>query len=54
MLLEAVVRRGWTSTISASRRVDVLSWVGASKGKNVLIKNMSRDDDAVGEKIETP
>jgi hypothetical protein len=43
-----------TSTQSASRRESrSTSW--ESEGENILIKdNMTRDDDAMGEKIETP
>lgn len=43
-----------TSTQSASRRESrSTSW--ESEGENILIKdNMTRDVDAMGEKIETP
>jgi hypothetical protein len=46
--------RGGTSSGSTLRRVKVRRWGGASKRKSILIENMLRDDDALGEKIEVP
>jgi hypothetical protein len=46
--------RGGTSSGSTLRRVKVRRWGGASKRKSILVENMLRDDDALGEKIEVP
>jgi hypothetical protein len=51
-------RGQWKRNIDTSvieEGIKVGRWEGVSKGVNILIKdNMSRDDNAVGEKIEVP
>lgn len=48
-------QKGDIDAIDIEEGIKVGRWEGINNGENILIKgNMTRDDDAVGEKIEAP